>query len=118
MCRRSRRSQSKTAEEEESSEVKNRRKQRELMAAAAEKRMMAAAAAPACVGKAGKSGGASVGVNKSVNLMNPEKKNVSLEKELSMAEAQQLFLMMFGNEVTKGVLAQWSNQGIRYECMI
>lgn len=39
--------------------------------------------------------------DKSVDLMNPEKKNVSLEKELSMAEAQQLFLMIFGNEVTK-----------------
>nr|GMC55242.1 ubiquitin carboxyl-terminal hydrolase FAM188A [Ipomoea batatas] len=52
--------------------------------------------------------------DKSVDLMNPEKKNVSLEKELSMAEAQQLFLMIFGNEVTKGVLAQWSNQGIRF----
>nr|GMC52563.1 ubiquitin carboxyl-terminal hydrolase FAM188A [Ipomoea batatas] len=52
--------------------------------------------------------------DKSVDLMNPEKKNVDLEKELSMAEAQQLFLMIFGNEVTKVVLAQWSNQGIRF----
>jgi len=41
-------------------------------------------------------------------------KSVNLSKELSPEEANQLFAMVFGTEVSKGILAQWSNQGIRY----
>jgi len=33
---------------------------------------------------------------------------------LSSEEACQLFSMVFGSDVSKGILAQWSNQGIRY----
>ncbi|XP_019190406.1 PREDICTED: ubiquitin carboxyl-terminal hydrolase FAM188A [Ipomoea nil] len=119
-------------EEEESSEVRNRRKQRELMAAAAEKRMMAAAkhaadaAAATVVGtvemrgaiaaKQEKPGGSSAGIDKALNLVKREDKNVNLGKELSVAEAGQLFSLIFGSEVTKEVLRQWSNQGIRFSC--
>ncbi|CAK9134713.1 unnamed protein product [Ilex paraguariensis] len=100
---------------EESPEVKNRRLQRELMAAAAEKRMMAAknaATAVVSVSKVGKSvkeeeGGSASGAE-------CKKKEVNLGKELSPAEANELFSMVFGGEVTKDVLAQWSNQGIRF----
>lgn len=35
------------------------------------------------------------------------------DTSLSVLEAEELFLMIFGNGVTKDVLAQWTNQGIR-----
>lgn len=121
-------------EPEESQEMRNRRMQRELMAAAAEKRMMAAKnaakAAPtmpatAVVAKMEKSGGeerrcgggvAAEGVSKGKNigLVKWENRMGNLGKELSLVEAQQLFLMIFGRDVTKDILAQWSNQGIRF----
>lgn len=118
-------------EEEESPEVRNRRKQRELMAAAAEKRMMAAkhaaaSASPAATvfgtaekggaiaAKQEKPGGSSTGLDMALNLGKLEDKSVNLGKELSVAEAEQLFSLVFGSEVTKEVLRQWSNQGIRY----
>nr|GLL39574.1 ubiquitin carboxyl-terminal hydrolase FAM188A [Ipomoea trifida]GMD50233.1 ubiquitin carboxyl-terminal hydrolase MINDY-3 [Ipomoea batatas] len=100
-------------EEEESPEVRNRRKQRELMAAAAEKRMMAAKHAAA---EQEKPGGSSAGTDKALNLVKREDKNVNLGKELSVAEAEQLFSLIFGSAVTKEVLRQWSNQGIRFSC--
>ena len=116
---------------EESPEAKSRRLQRELMAAAAEKRMMEAAAAASsstaattkksdspvtAAGKGGKGGGGEVVKREE------EKKEVRLEggserlmsKELSMEEANELFAIVFGSEVSKGILAQWCNQGIRY----
>ncbi|CAN4081162.1 unnamed protein product [Withania somnifera] len=114
-------------EEGESPEVKNRRLQRELMAAAAEKRMMGMAKNVVVVEK--KSGGSSSGVveykvdksvnlgkgeNKNVNLVKGEEKNVNLAEELSIEEANELFSMIFGCEVTKDILGQWSNQGIRF----
>ncbi|XP_059631612.1 uncharacterized protein LOC132274364 [Cornus florida] len=40
--------------------------------------------------------------------------NVNLGKEISADEANQLFSMVFGSEVTKNILVQWSNQGIRF----
>ncbi|KAL7155695.1 hypothetical protein ABFS83_03G094000 [Erythranthe nasuta] len=53
-----------------------------------------------------------------------EIKGASLEKidgesgisgtELSLTEANQLFLMIFGDGVSPNVLAQWTNQGIRF----
>ncbi|KAK7279840.1 hypothetical protein RJT34_24899 [Clitoria ternatea] len=94
---------------EDSPESKTRR--RELMAAAAEKRMAAAAMvspspssspSPKKGGELGKRG-------EELRL-----KNGNLIKELSAEEANQLFGMVFGNEVSKGILAQWSNQGIRF----
>ncbi|CDP11389.1 unnamed protein product [Coffea canephora] len=118
----------------ESQEMRNRRMKRELMAGAAEKRMMAAknaanAAAPmpatVPVAKVEKSGGeerrcgggvAAEGVSKEKNiaLLKCENRMGNLGKELSLMEAQQLFLMIFGGGVTKDILAQWSNQGIRF----
>lgn len=92
---------------EESPEAKSRRLQRELMAAAAEKRMMAAKSVSSPVVKGGKAG--EVG-RKDESPM----EGGNLSKELSLEEANQLFLMVFGSEVSKGILAQWSNQGIRY----
>ncbi|XP_049369065.1 uncharacterized protein LOC125833944 [Solanum verrucosum] len=121
-------------EEGESPEVKNRRRQRELMAAAAEKRMLALPK-NVVVEKSGGSGsrvveckGKSVnlvtGEGKNVNLVKGEEKNVNLVKgkeknvnsgeELSLAEANELFSMIFGCEVTRDILGQWTNQGIRF----
>ena len=39
--------------------------------------------------------------------------SVNLGKELLQEEAKQLFSMVFGTEVSKDILAQWTNQGIR-----
>ncbi|KAH6835215.1 ubiquitin interaction motif-containing protein [Perilla frutescens var. hirtella] len=36
------------------------------------------------------------------------------DTSLSVLEADELFLMIFGNRVTRDVLAQWTNQGIRF----
>ena len=86
----------------ESSEVKTRRLQRELMAAAAEKRILGSrtasppSPAPAPAPEA-----------------NAVVRGRELGAELSAEEANQLFSMVFGGDVTKGILAQWSNQGIR-----
>ena len=87
---------------------------RELMAAAAEKRMAAAASASptsspaAATGSVAKKGG-EVGKRQEEVRLKGEK----LSKELSVEEANKLFVMVFGSEVSKGILAQWSNQGIR-----
>lgn len=106
---------------EESPEVKNRKLQRELMAAAAEKRMMTATAAKAATSTAtntsavknvsSSSEASSSKVDKCVPVVKEEKNS---GEELSSEQAQQLFSMVFGNEVSKGILAQWSNQGIRF----
>ncbi|KAJ8541511.1 hypothetical protein K7X08_002327 [Anisodus acutangulus] len=106
----------------ESPEVKNRRLQRELMAAAAEKRMK-----NVVVEKSGGGGSGVVeckdrsvnlvkGEDKNVNLAKGEEKNVNLVKgeELLVEEANQLFSMIFGCEVAKDILGQWTNQGIRF----
>ncbi|KAL3339869.1 hypothetical protein AABB24_028465 [Solanum stoloniferum] len=121
-------------EEGESPEVKNRRRQRELMAAAAERRMLALPK-NVVVEKSGGSGsrvveckGKSVnlvtgedqnvnlvkGEEKNVNLVKGKEKNVNLGEELSLAEANELFSMIFGCEVTRDILGQWTNQGIRF----
>ncbi|CAJ1976954.1 unnamed protein product [Sphenostylis stenocarpa] len=91
---------------EDSPESKTRR--RELMAAAAEKRIAAAVRVlPSSLPPGKKSG--EFGRREELRL-----KSVNLSKELSAEEANQLFAMVFGNEVSKGILAQWSNQGIRF----
>ncbi|KAA8546557.1 hypothetical protein F0562_002704 [Nyssa sinensis] len=63
-------------------------------------------------GKLEKSGGAGARGQKCVD--DCKGKNVKLGKELSLADANMLFSMVFGVEVTKDILAQWSNQGIRF----
>ncbi|KAG2305327.1 hypothetical protein Bca4012_064388 [Brassica carinata] len=94
----------------ESPEAKTRRLQRELMAAAAEKRMLSfpkspppppqpkprALASPITVANSCKEIGSGGGL------------------ELSPEESNQLFTMVFGNEVSRSILAQWTNQGIRF----
>ncbi|CAO2834075.1 unnamed protein product [Amaranthus hypochondriacus] len=92
---------------EESPELKSRRVQRELMAAAAEKRMMKNPPPKTELPSTGAS--TSVSVNVSV-----EKRGENLGEELSVEEANQLFSMVFGGSVSKEILAQWSNQGIRF----
>lgn len=121
-------------EEGESPEVNNRRRQRELMAAAAEKRMLAlpknvvvekrSGSGSRVVECKGKSVNLVTGEDKNVNLVKGEEKNVNLVKgkeknvnlgeELSLAEANELFSMIFGCEVTRDILGQWTNQGIRF----
>ncbi|PIM97383.1 hypothetical protein CDL12_30148 [Handroanthus impetiginosus] len=124
---------------EESPEAKNRRIQRELMAAAAEKRMTAAKIAAATAVRIVESGkDVEIGVVKS----SAATKNMDIVKEVKIGgsecdrkgtgvnvkvegrsgisetslppwEANKLFFMIFGSNVSKDILAQWSNQGIR-----
>ncbi|OWM90759.1 hypothetical protein CDL15_Pgr020722 [Punica granatum] len=101
----------------------SRRMQRELMAAAAEKRMLAlqsatGAAAPpppasalAAPPAAASSAPQAPKDDKSTGFVKTEK---GMERELSSEEAYELFSMVFGHDVSKGILAQWSNQGIRF----
>lgn len=111
-----------------------RRLQRELMAAAAEKRMKEAkdssptSNSSASLPKIVKSGeitskervldlkNAPSSSNLSVPLPKVAKSREFAPKEanLGIEEANQLFSMMFGSEVSKDILAQWSNQGIRF----
>ncbi|KAI3460490.1 hypothetical protein Pfo_017153 [Paulownia fortunei] len=51
---------------------------------------------------------------KGVNLERVEGRSGISDTSLSVLEADELFLMIFGNRVSKDVLAQWSNQGIRF----
>ncbi|XP_068663588.1 uncharacterized protein [Aristolochia californica] len=101
---------------EESPEVKNRRMKRELMAAAAEKRMMISKTVPA---KTTEKKETPVSPNP-VDLKTEgarsghERKEANLGQELSPSHAEQLFLMVFGTGVSKDILAQWCNQGIRF----
>lgn len=99
----------------------SRKMQRELMAAAAERRMVAARGAASAAQMSEKSVAVAVeekGLGdraEGQQCMGDSKgKNVELGKELSLAEANQLFLMVFGSAVTRDILAQWSNQGIRF----
>ena len=84
--------------------------QRELMVATVEKRMLAVRTGFA-------SSLASSGLGSVSKVEKKEKElgveSVNLGKELSQAEVKQLFSMVFGIEVSKDILAQWTNQGIR-----
>lgn len=121
----------------ESREMGSRRLQRELMAAAAEKRIRSAAKpTPVVVNK-------NVGVlapssMRSENFLSREEEERKVEKvavdirkeekkvekeerrevdigeELSTEVVNQLFMMVFGSSVSRDILAQWTNQGIRY----
>ncbi|CAI8604353.1 unnamed protein product [Vicia faba] len=95
---------------EDSPESKTRR--RELMAAAAEKRMATVVRVSPLspVGnKELKKGGEVVRRVDELPL-----RDQSLCKELSAEEANKLFVMVFGSQVSKDILAQWCNQGIRF----
>ncbi|GFP80192.1 protein fam188b [Phtheirospermum japonicum] len=130
------------AQPDESPEVRNRCVQREIMAAAAEKRMAAAAVKNVLTAKdvkiaekrpagievaatpAAKSAESVKDVKirglegdrkgKGANLENVEGGSGISDTSLSVLEADELFLMIFGNMVSKDILAQWSNQGIRF----
>ncbi|RLM74770.1 hypothetical protein C2845_PM15G08090 [Panicum miliaceum] len=120
----------------ESPEAEERRKQRELMAAAAEKRLRAAGS-PAAVSVARSSPPPppqlavvelSPAPEAAKEKTEPEPTGVSMEEakeveveegeeqgeELSPDVAEKLWAMVFGEGVSKAVLAQWSNQGIRF----
>ncbi|CAL1361779.1 unnamed protein product [Linum trigynum] len=97
----------------------SRRLQRELMAAAAEKRMQAAKiASPSKSATSSATAVTGSSAVKTADSAMKEKdgslKECHLGRELSMEEANQLFSMVFGAGVSKGILAQWSNQGIRF----
>ncbi|XP_057793641.1 uncharacterized protein LOC131010235 [Salvia miltiorrhiza] len=98
---------------EESPEAKNRQVQREIMAAAAEKRM-AAASSVEVVEDVYMVGPDDEAKGKGLSLDEGEAKNRDSGMELPVAEANQLFSMIFGEGVSKEVLAQWCNQGIRF----
>ncbi|XP_050214547.1 uncharacterized protein LOC126665714 [Mercurialis annua] len=102
-----------------SSPEDTRRLQRELMAAAAEKRMSSAAkvALPPSKVVAAASDISSMKseyFSRKENDFGGKEGSLVNGKELSSEEANQLFLMVFGNVVSKDILAQWSNQGIRF----
>ncbi|XP_038700182.1 ubiquitin carboxyl-terminal hydrolase MINDY-3-like isoform X2 [Tripterygium wilfordii] len=97
---------------EESPEAKNRRLQRELMAAAAEKRMLAARITSPSGSPSKAISNTRAHSAKSENDLG--RKGATSGKELSPEEANQLFSMVFGTGVSKDILAQWSNQGIRF----
>lgn len=88
----------------------SRRLQRELMAAAAEKRMLAAAKSFSASSSPSKSERSGDLGRKETEM---KAKEANLGNELSEEEAYQLFSMVFGSGVSKDILAQWSNQGIR-----
>ncbi|XP_043720436.1 ubiquitin carboxyl-terminal hydrolase MINDY-3-like [Telopea speciosissima] len=105
---------------EESPEAKNRKLQRELMAAAAEKRMtmaknLAAAKTQTSFTVAAPDKGVSViKAEKDVVTRPIIQKAEDLREELSPEVANQLFSMVFGSSVSRDILAQWTNQGIRF----
>uniref|UniRef100_A0A1J3DKB8 Deubiquitinating enzyme MINDY-3/4 conserved domain-containing protein n=2 Tax=Noccaea caerulescens TaxID=107243 RepID=A0A1J3DKB8_NOCCA len=104
----------------ESPEAKSRRLQRELMAAAAEKRMVLIPKSPPAQAKPRALASPITVADKDGQVVRIGKElgsgdgDGSSGKELSPEESNQLFTMVFGNEVSKSVLAQWTNQGIRF----
>lgn len=114
-----------TGSSEESPENKTRKSQRELMADAAEKRLMMAkhtkspasasvrARESVSVAKEKEEDAKNSGIGKGVGDVSI-KEDVNLGMELSTNEANKLFSMVFGASVSRDILAQWSNQGIRF----
>ncbi|KAG8064456.1 hypothetical protein GUJ93_ZPchr0004g39315, partial [Zizania palustris] len=116
-------------------ETEARRKQRELMAAAAEKRLRAFASSLVAVAVAPRrpqpppAEAPAPEVAKEEVKTDPEQPGVSMEEakeeikevgveekgeELPLDVAEKLWVLVFGTVVSKEVLAQWSNQGIRF----
>ncbi|KAL9234172.1 hypothetical protein vseg_009071 [Gypsophila vaccaria] len=86
---------------EETAEMRSRRMQRELLAAAAERRLSMKKPPPQqqqqqqqAVVAAGDGGGR--------------------REEVTAEVAKEVFVMVFGESVSKEILAQWTNQGIRF----
>lgn len=118
----------------ESAEMTSRRVQRNLMAAAAEKRMMAATAAAAVAVTPIPMVNDEASVQKLDKTVPSEQEPagstsdtpmqvvsddcgthfLEFGHQLSHDEANQLFSIVFGADVTKAILAQWTNQGIRF----
>ncbi|KAL0909777.1 hypothetical protein M5K25_020674 [Dendrobium thyrsiflorum] len=112
--------------------VEARRLQRELLASAAEKRMKAAEnkrvipvrPVSAIEVVAEKSVATSAGSSVPMEEVASELPDGSVEGlgrteldarvELSLADADKLFSIVFGSDVSKNILAQWCNQGIRF----
>ncbi|KAG5250728.1 KAR-UP oxidoreductase [Salix suchowensis] len=100
----------------------SRRIQRELMAAAAEKRMHATRIASPSPSLSHSTSPSKATIDrssgKSADFVRKEvdfgAKEGSSGQELSSEEVNQLFSMVFGSGVSKDILAQWSNQGIRF----
>ncbi|PWA98991.1 hypothetical protein CTI12_AA013340 [Artemisia annua] len=112
---------------DESPDARNRRVQRELMAAAAEKRMMtsssslssssaaAAGAVPVPVVVAETNAVvAEKGEKCEEMVVEEEEEEKGWGEEMAVEEANALFSMVFGSDVSRGILAQWCNQGIRF----
>lgn len=98
----------------------SRQMQRELMAAAAEKRMLTlrkvtGPASPPASTLAPPStlGSSTSSAPKDEKVKGLVKAQKEMRSELSSDEASKLFSMVFGSNVSKGILAQWTNQGIR-----
>ncbi|XP_039124294.1 ubiquitin carboxyl-terminal hydrolase MINDY-3 [Dioscorea cayenensis subsp. rotundata] len=103
---------------EESPEARNRRLQRELMASAAEKRIRATenkspSLSPKVESPNKNVGPSGVPVSITEARRTAERK-VRSGEALPPEVANELFSMVFGSGVSKGILAQWSNQGIRF----
>ncbi|KAJ4953420.1 hypothetical protein NE237_030252 [Protea cynaroides] len=120
-----------SATPEESPEAINKKLQREIMAAAAEKRMImtknlvAAKAEKSVTVAAVEKGVPAIKMEKEVVIKpitqkagagSPVEggKDLNLREELSPEVANQLFSMVFGTGVSRDILAQWTNQGIRF----
>lgn len=103
---------------EESPEARNRRLQRELMASAAEKRIRATENKSPSLSPKVESPNKNVGPSGVPVSITEARRTV--ERKVRSGEAlppevaNELFSMVFGSGVSKGILAQWSNQGIRF----
>ncbi|KAM7259609.1 hypothetical protein ACFE04_015350 [Oxalis oulophora] len=101
--------------------VDRRRLQRELMAAAAEKRMLfskpptrIAAVTSSPVKRGGSADSLDKKTETGVRAVNVRSVNGNVVEELSAEESERLFMMVFGSDVSRDVLNQWTNQGIRF----
>ncbi|KAF9601300.1 hypothetical protein IFM89_018410 [Coptis chinensis] len=99
---------------EESPEAKTRKLQRELMLAAAEKRLLLAASRNSSNSKSSSSPVVKIEKNVVIVTRGGEERNNVMGEEISVREANQLFSMVFGSCVSREILAQWTNQGIRF----
>lgn len=103
---------------DESPEAKSRRLQREIMAAAAEKRIAVFPKSPSSSQTQQKPRSLPISIVSNDDddqvVKIGEELRSDLGKELSVEESNQLFSMVFGNQVTGSILAQWTNQGIKY----
>ena len=99
---------------QESPEARGRRLRREIMAAAAEKRMVVSGSPLSDRKNSADRELTAAVVRKEPNLDSAECAARNLGDDgLSLEEANTLFSMLFGGAVSKNILTQWTNQGIR-----